>query len=155
MHVRGALGLPRRASGALLQCLVHLSTKLSQEEETPYSMNMLCFSESINRHCSMDQCFLMFSFISNRTWGLEAAHIATWKMCKRRSEGEGCYSIPNQGSRAIIIQKTCWDSFSSVSKPIFASKYSLFSIFQTLQVLRMFTLFQTLLKNSFKNTKKM
>ena len=29
----------------------------------------------------------------------------------------------NQGSRARIIQQTCWCSFPSVSKPIFAEKY--------------------------------
>ena len=37
----------------------------------------------------------------------------------------GRETIPNQGSRALIVEQACWGSFSDVSDPIFASKYML------------------------------
>ena len=52
--------------------------------------------------------------------------------------------IANQGSRAIIIQKTCRDSPSVVSKLIFTSKHSYnCSMFQDLQELLIFSPLQT------------
>ena len=36
--------------------------------------------------------------------------------------GQAQKTIPNQGSRALIIEQTCPGSFSAVSKPIFTSK---------------------------------
>ena len=44
----------------------------------------------------------------------------------------GTETIPKQCSRALI-QQTCRGSFSAVSKPIFATKYSFCSFFRDLQ----------------------
>ena len=47
------------------------------------------------------------------------------------------------GYRLLASQQTCRGSFSAVSKPIFATKYSFFSIFRDLQDLHTFAPLQT------------
>ena len=52
-------------------------------------------------------------------------------------------TIPNQGSRVLIIQQTCRSSFSAESKPNFANEYLLWRILENLHSLHTFATFQT------------
>ena len=47
--------------------------------------------------------------------------------CTNSRSAAGTETIPNQGSRAIILQQSCRGSFSVVSKPIPASKFGTYT----------------------------
>ena len=48
----------------------------------------------------------------------------------------GRETIPNQGSRALIVEQACRGSFSAVSEPIFASKYMLHHMSKSDEILQ-------------------
>ena len=53
-------------------------------------------------------------------------------------------TIPNQGSRALIVEQACRGSFSAVSEPIFASKYMLHHMSKSDENLQYFRTFAPL-----------
>jgi hypothetical protein len=54
------------------------------------------------------------------------------------SFGQGEETIPNQGSLALIVQRTCWGPFSALSTPPIAAVKSFLSICRELQALHTF-----------------